>query len=103
MLASAKRVVAASLIAAAACPAIAFPALAWPDRPVRLVVGFQAGGSADSIGRLLGERLRPQLGGTAVIVENKLGAAGSIAAHAVLGAGACPTPPGFCDKFLPRS
>ena len=81
MLASVKHVVAVSLIAAA----IAFPALAWPDRPIRLVVGFQAGGSADSIGRLLGERLRPQLGGTAIIIENKPGAAGSIAADAVLG------------------
>jgi tripartite-type tricarboxylate transporter receptor subunit TctC len=99
MLASVKNVVAVSLIAAA----IAFPALAWPDRPVRLVVGFQAGGSADSIGRLLGERLRPQLGGTAIIVENKPGAAGSIAADAVLGARDGHTLLVFGDSFLTAS
>ena len=103
MLASAKRVVAASLIAAAACPALAFPALGWPDRPVRLVVGFQAGGGADSIGRLLGERLRPQLRGTAIIVENKPGAAGSIAADAVLGAHDGHTLLVFGDSFLTAS
>jgi tripartite-type tricarboxylate transporter receptor subunit TctC len=99
MLANAKHVVAASLIAAA----IAFPALAWPDRPVRLVVGFQAGGSSDSIGRLLAERLRPQLGGTAIIVENKPGAAGAIAADAVLGARDGHTLLVFGDSFLTSS
>src|ERR1700730_10281522 len=82
MFAHAKRIVTASLLVAAAV----FPALAWPDRPVRLVVGSRACGSSDTIARLLGERLRPQLGGTAIIVENKPGAAGSIAADALLGA-----------------
>jgi tripartite-type tricarboxylate transporter receptor subunit TctC len=82
MFTHAKCFVAASLLAAV----VVFPALAWPDRPVRLVVGFQAGGSSDVIARLLGERLRSELGGATIIVENRPGAAGSIAADAVLAA-----------------
>ena len=38
----------------------ALPAAAWPDRPVRLIVGFQAGGSTDVVARLLADRLRSQ-------------------------------------------
>ena len=60
--------------------------LAWPDRTLRIVVGFQAGGGTDIIARLLAERLRPELGGATVIVENKPGAAGALAAEAVLAA-----------------
>jgi tripartite-type tricarboxylate transporter receptor subunit TctC len=59
-------------------------ALAWPDRTLRIVVGFQAGGGSDVVARLLAERLRPELGGATVIVENKPGAAGALAAEAVL-------------------
>lgn len=99
MLAHAKRIVAASLVAAA----VAFPALAWPDRPVRLIVGFQAGGSSDVIARLLAERLRPQLGGATIIVENKPGAAGSIAADAALGAHDGHTLLMFSDSLLTTS
>jgi tripartite-type tricarboxylate transporter receptor subunit TctC len=62
------------------------PAFAWPDRPVRIVVGFQAGGGSDVVTRLAAERLRTQLGGAMIIVENKPGAAGAIAADAVLNA-----------------
>jgi tripartite-type tricarboxylate transporter receptor subunit TctC len=60
-------------------------ALAWPDRPVRLVVGFQAGGSSDVVARLLAERLQAPLG-QSVVVENKPGASGSVAADTVMGA-----------------
>jgi tripartite-type tricarboxylate transporter receptor subunit TctC len=59
----------------------ASPAFAWPDRPVRLVVGFQAGGSTDVVARLLADRLRAQFGGASFIVENKPGANGMIAAE----------------------
>lgn len=61
--------------------AAASPAAAWPDRPVRLLVGFQAGGSSDLIARMLAERLRAQFGGISFIVENKPGANGMIAAE----------------------
>jgi tripartite-type tricarboxylate transporter receptor subunit TctC len=62
------------------------PALAWPDRPIRIVVGFQAGGSSDVITRLAAERLRAPLGGATIVVDNRAGAAGSIAADSVLSA-----------------
>jgi len=50
-------------------------AQAWPSRPIRIVVGFPAGSSTDSIARVLAEHLRTKLGQT-VIVENKPGANG---------------------------
>ena len=68
-----------SLILSAA--ALAAPA-AWAqsDRPpLRILVGFPPGGSADTIARLLAERLPAQLGGQNVVVDNKPGASGRIA------------------------
>jgi tripartite-type tricarboxylate transporter receptor subunit TctC len=99
MFARAKRMVTALLLAAV----VVFPALAWPDRPVRLVVGFQAGGSSDVIARLLAERLRSQLGGTTIIVENKPGAAGSIAADAALAVHDAHSLLMFSDSFVTAS
>ena len=49
---------------------------------IRLMVGFPAGGGTDAIARLLGEQLGPALG-TTVIIENKAGAGGQIAAQAL--------------------
>ncbi len=54
----------------------------FPARPIRLVVGFTAGGTTDFMARLLADRLRGQLGQT-VFVENKTGANGSIGADFV--------------------
>jgi tripartite-type tricarboxylate transporter receptor subunit TctC len=66
-----------TLAALAALPSIT---LAQSDRPpLRILVGFPPGGSADTIARLLAERLPSQLGGQAVVVDNKPGAAGRIA------------------------
>src|SRR5574343_56708 len=45
------------------------------DRPIRLLVGFPAGGGTDAIARVLAEALQASLG-TPVIVENKPGAGG---------------------------
>ncbi|MBL8347084.1 MAG: hypothetical protein JNN03_16715 [Rubrivivax sp.] len=56
------------------------PALAQAERPpLRILVGFPPGGSADTIARLLAERLREPLGGQNVVIDNKPGAAGRIA------------------------
>jgi tripartite-type tricarboxylate transporter receptor subunit TctC len=66
----------ASLLAAAALPASAQSD--WPTKPVRLVVGFSAGGISDVLGRALSARLSQQLG-QQVIVENKPGAGTTVA------------------------
>jgi tripartite-type tricarboxylate transporter receptor subunit TctC len=55
---------------------------AWPSGPVRLVVGFSAGSSPDAMARLLAEPLAEALG-KPVIVDNKPGAAGNLAADHV--------------------
>lgn len=62
------------------------PAAAWPDRPVRLIVGFQAGGSTDVVARLIADRLRAQFQGASFIVENRPGANGMIAANVMMSA-----------------
>jgi tripartite-type tricarboxylate transporter receptor subunit TctC len=67
------------LIAAAA--ATAFPSYA-DDQPVRITVGFPPGGTTDVIARLVANSLGAKLG-RSVIVENKAGASGNIAAQVV--------------------
>ncbi|MDO9499348.1 tripartite tricarboxylate transporter substrate binding protein [Falsiroseomonas sp.] len=60
---------------------LAAPAWAFPDRTINLAVGFSPGGSTDITSRLLADRLGPALGPNGrVIVENRPGAAGIIAA-----------------------
>lgn len=54
----------------------------WPNKAVHLVVGFAPGGGTDIVGRALAARLTDNLGQT-VIVENKAGAAGTIAADMI--------------------
>ena len=54
----------------------------WPQRPIKLIVPFAAGGNTDSIARLTAERLSQSLG-QSVVVENKAGANGAIAADFV--------------------
>ena len=58
-------------------------AQAYPTRPVRLVVGFAAGGTQDVIARLLGSWLSERLG-QQIVIENRAGAASNIAAEAVI-------------------
>jgi tripartite-type tricarboxylate transporter receptor subunit TctC len=70
---------------AAALPAVSSIARAetYPSRPVRLFVGFPAGGVADLFARLAGQILSDQLG-QPVIIENRAGAGGNLAAEAVV-------------------
>jgi tripartite-type tricarboxylate transporter receptor subunit TctC len=51
-------------------------------QPLKLVVGYPAGGSADAVARILADKLKDELG-TAVIVDNRAGAGGQIAADYV--------------------
>src|SRR5436305_7692093 len=57
-------------------------AQAWPSRPVRIVVGFAAGGATDIQARLMGQWLSDRLG-QQFVVENRGGASGNIATEAV--------------------
>jgi tripartite-type tricarboxylate transporter receptor subunit TctC len=50
---------------------------AWPQRPITIVVPFQAGGSADLLARILQQHMQADLG-SPVVVENRSGAGGSI-------------------------
>jgi tripartite-type tricarboxylate transporter receptor subunit TctC len=70
---------------AAALPAVSrFAwAQAYPSRPVRVIVGFPAGGTVDTFARMMGQWLSERLGQPSVI-ENRLGAAGNIATEAVV-------------------
>jgi tripartite-type tricarboxylate transporter receptor subunit TctC len=57
-------------------------AQAYPDRPVRLVIPFAAGGALDVIGRPIAEQFQ-RLTGQPMVLENRAGAAGTIAADYV--------------------
>ena len=62
------------------------PALAqenWPAKPIRLVIPFAPGGPIDTVGRLIGERLRDRLG-QPFIIDNRAGAGGSIGLRAMV-------------------
>jgi tripartite-type tricarboxylate transporter receptor subunit TctC len=63
--------------AALAAASLASPALLAQDRTIKIWVGFPPGGSADTIARLLAEKMRASLGQN-VVVDNKPGAAGRL-------------------------
>ena len=52
---------------------------AWPDRQVRLIVPFGAGGAVDTLSRLVANGFAAQTNGQALVVENRSGAGGAIA------------------------
>src|SRR4051812_5432571 len=74
----------AAFVAAAfaAVPALAQSAAQWPERPVRLLVTVGAGGAADTLSRNLASGFAQFANGQPLIVENRPGAGGTIAAAA---------------------
>jgi tripartite-type tricarboxylate transporter receptor subunit TctC len=70
------------LPAAALMPSLVRAQDKWPSKPIKLLVGFPAGGGADAMARLIGQKLADRLG-TPVVVENKTGATGTICSDAV--------------------
>jgi tripartite-type tricarboxylate transporter receptor subunit TctC len=73
---------AAALAAATVLPGAAHAQAAWPSRPLKIVVGFPGGSSPDLTARLLAEPLSQALG-QPVVIENRPGAGGNIAAAQV--------------------
>jgi len=78
-----RHVIAAALAAGAGL--VSVPAIAWSGKPVKLIVPAPPGGTADTVARVVGEQLSKSIG-QPVIVENKPGGSGAIAAQAVLAA-----------------
>jgi tripartite-type tricarboxylate transporter receptor subunit TctC len=70
------------LLAGAALVAAGPAAAAYPDKPIRLIVPFSAGGTVDVVARAVGQQLGKQLA-TTVVVENVPGAGGAIATQRV--------------------
>ncbi|MBA3773319.1 MAG: tripartite tricarboxylate transporter substrate binding protein [Ramlibacter sp.] len=73
-----RRIFAVLLIAASTAAAAAFP-----DKPIRVVIGFPAGGPLDQHARLLTERLQAVLG-QPIIIDYKAGAGGTVGAQEVM-------------------
>src|SRR3954451_16011467 len=72
------------VIAATLLPGV-IPATAqsYPSRPIRLIVGFAAGGPTDVLARIIGGKMSDILG-QQVVIENRTGASGNIATQFVV-------------------
>ena len=76
-----KRVFAGLVAAALLLPGLA-AAQSWPQKPVKIVVPFAAGGTTDVVARQLAQKLS-EAWGQSVVVENRAGAGGNIGADVV--------------------
>jgi len=61
---------------------LAAAAQSWPQKPIRIVLGYSTGGTADNLGRMMTEKLSAALG-QSVLIDNRPGASGNIAAQIV--------------------
>lgn len=77
-----RRIAATLLATAASAFAMGSAHAAYPDKPVRIVVGFSAGGTTDVIARIMAKELTESLG-QSFVVENKPGAGSNIATDQV--------------------
>jgi len=77
-----KRISALATLALALFASGASAQTAWPTKPAKIIVGFPPGGSVDQVARIFATQLTQQLG-QPFVVENRIGASGSIAAQAV--------------------
>ena len=69
--------------AAAMGSSAGFGQTAWPDKPVRIVVLFNAGGASDTLTRILAEKLQERFN-QSFVIENRTGAGGNIGMAAVM-------------------
>lgn len=74
---------AATLSAPALVPGAGRAQATWPDRPIRLVVPFGAGGAIDTLSRTVAAKFPEVTGGQTLVVENRAGAGGTIAGQVV--------------------
>jgi tripartite-type tricarboxylate transporter receptor subunit TctC len=80
-----RRTLACALVCCGVVGAGSALAQAFPAKPIRMVVGFAAGGSTDKLARVLAQRMTETIG-QQVIVDNRPGAAGNVAAELVAAA-----------------
>jgi tripartite-type tricarboxylate transporter receptor subunit TctC len=71
-----------ALVAGACATSNVASAQTYPGKPIRIIVGFAAGGPADVRARLIGQRMAPILG-QSIVIDNRPGAGGTIGARAV--------------------
>jgi tripartite-type tricarboxylate transporter receptor subunit TctC len=80
-----RRSIGLAIVIAAISAALPASAQSYPNRPIRIVVPFAAGGTGDIVARVLADRMAQSLG-QSVVVENRPGATGAIGAKAVASA-----------------
>ena len=88
----------ALLLLAGACAGMHAAAQSYPDKPIRMISPYAAGGGSDTLARILGQKLY-EAWGQPVVVDNRPGAAGSIGAETVARA----TPDGYTLLVTPSA